>query len=132
MRWDFDFPQAYGQYREAGALNDEVLAQRERALGAIALEIEKVWTDASNARRKVEITDRRLDAARRWRDQFGLGMQQGGGNIEDAVDPLKAFFEAKALNLQARFEYLVARAELAKAVGVPDLVMVEQTNSKSK
>lgn len=131
MRWDFDFPQLYGKFRETVALNNEVAAQKQRALGAIELEVEKLWTDASNAYEKVSIQERRLEAARRWRDQFGLSMQQGGGDISDAVEPLKAYFEARALYLQARFEYQVSRAELAKAVGVKDLSDVDGDNKQT-
>lgn len=121
MRWDFDYFQHRGKVREVRAQNDEVLAQRRRARGGIEFEIEKIWTDARSALDKVEVTARRLDATRRWRDQFGLTMETGGGDIKDAVEPLKAYYEARALHLQARYEYLVARAALAQAVGVPEL-----------
>ncbi len=121
MRWDFDFWQQRGKIREVRAQNDEVLAQQRRATGAIEFEIEKIWTDASSALQKVQVTDRRLEAARRWRDQFGLTMQSGAGDMKDAVEPLKAYFEARALNLQARYDYLVARAALAQAIGAADL-----------
>lgn len=121
VRWEFDFWQRHGKLNEVKAQNDEVLAQRRRALGAIVLEIKKLHTDARVALEKVAVTERRLEAARRWRDQFGLTMQTGGGDIKDAVDPLKAYFEARALHLQARYDYLVARAALAQGVGLPTL-----------
>lgn len=121
MRWELDFFQQYGKYQSVLAQNEEVLAQRRRAVGAIELQIRKLWLDATTALQKVRITERRLDAARRWRDQFGLTMQTGGASLEDAVEPLKAYFEARALHLQARYDYLVARAALAQGVGVRDL-----------
>lgn len=132
MKWDFDYWQRRGKIKEVRAQNEEVLAQRRRARGAIEFEIEKLWTDARSALDKVEVTGRRLDAARRWRDQFGLTLQTGGGDINDAVEPLKAYFEARALHLQARYDYLVARAALAEAVGVPDLDgVVNDSGAKS-
>lgn len=121
LRWDFDYWQQRGKVREVRAQNDEVLAQRERARGAIAFEIEKIWTDARSALDKVHVTARRLEAARRWRDQFGLSLESGGGDMKDAVDPLRAYFEARVLHLQARYDYLVARAALAQAVGLAEL-----------
>ncbi len=121
MRWELDFFQQYGKYKAAVAQNEEVAAQKRRAVGAIELEISKLWLDASTAYQKIEITSRRLEAARRWRDQYGLSVQTGGGDMKDAVDPLKAYFEAKALHLQAKYDYLVARAALAKGVGVSKL-----------
>jgi outer membrane protein TolC len=51
-------------------------------------------------------------------------MQSGGADMKDAVDPLKAYYEARALHLEARYNYLVSRAELAKAIGVPSLDLV--------
>jgi outer membrane protein TolC len=124
LRWDFDFFQLRGKYGEAVAQVEEVDAQKRRAVGAIELEIRKVWADAHDAREKVDVTARRLEAARRWRDQFGLTMQSGGADMKDAVDPLKAYYEARALHLEARYNYLVSRAELAKAIGVPSLDLV--------
>lgn len=131
MRWELDFFQQYGKYREVLAQNDQVLAQRRRALGAIELEVRKLWLDAAQALEKIEITARRLDAARRWRNQFGLTLQTGGGNLDDATEPLKAYYEALALHLQARYDYLVARAALAKGIGVPTLPEVNDSPPES-
>lgn len=121
MRWDFDYWQQRGKVKEALAQQQEVHAQQKRAIGAIELEVEKIWRDAHTALELVSVTQRRLDAARRWRDQLGLSMQSGAGNIKDAVEPLQAYFEAQVLHLQARYDYLVARAALAQAVGVDQL-----------
>lgn len=118
MEWNFDFWQLRGKYGEAKAEQATTVAQRERAVGAIELEVRKLYIDAQQALEKLRVEERRLDAARRWRDQFGLSVQSAGADIEEGIDPLKAYFEAKAKQLEARYNYHVARAALAKGIGV--------------
>lgn len=118
MQWEFDYWQNRGKSMEAEASAIRVSAQKKRALGAIEMEIRKLYEDAKEAFIRVGITKRRLTAARRWRDQFGLKVQSAGGDISDAVEPLKAFFEARALHLKAHMDYRVARAALHRAVGL--------------
>ncbi|MBA2663935.1 MAG: TolC family protein [Bradymonadaceae bacterium] len=122
MNWQFDVFGLYGQLQEVNAQRDETIAQRERALGAIRLEVTRQHREALDARRRIEIQGRRLDAARRWRNQFGATLKVGtGANISDAIDPLRAYYEARALYLEAHHNYLVARAALARAVGLQAL-----------
>lgn len=117
MQWEFDYWQNRGKSMEADARALSLAAQKKRALGAIDLEITKLYEDANEAFSRVEITKRRLTAAKRWRDQFGLAASSGGADIADAVAPMKAFFEARGLHLQAYFDYHVAIAALNRASG---------------
>lgn len=121
MNWQFDFVGQRGQLNEANAQLDEILAQRERAVGALRLDIMRIYREADHARQKIQIQERRYDAARRWRNQFGLTLEVAGGNIKDALDPLRAYYEARVAFLEAHHNYLVARAALARAVGLRDL-----------
>ncbi len=122
LEWSIDVVQTYGKYREADEELAETLAQRDRALGAIDLDIKRLHSDAQAAYDKVQANERRLDAARRWRDQFGLSVQTAGADVADGIDPLRAHVEARVAMLQARFDYFVALAALAKGVGVHDIV----------
>lgn len=121
MRWNFDFFQLYGAYKETEAQVERTKAQRTQALGAIDLELQQLYTEARQARQKVEIVGRKLEAARRWRDQLGLSMQTAGADVSDAIEPLRAFYEAKVTFMQAVAEYEIARAALAKGIGVESL-----------
>lgn len=121
LRWNIDIMDQYGQYKEAEASLEQTEAQQRQAVGAIGLELKKLYTDAANARERVNIQQRRLEAARRWRDQFGLSAQNGGAKMSEAIDPLKAYYEARVLYLQSVHDYLVARAELAVGLGLPEL-----------
>ena len=118
MQWEFDYWQNRGKSMEADARALRLHAQKKRAMGAIELEINKLYQDAKEAYLRVEITTRRLKAARRWRDQFGLAERSGGADIADAVEPLKAFFTARGLSLQAYFDYRVSIAALHRACGI--------------
>lgn len=123
LQWRFDFPQQYGRLQEARAMRTETESQQERALGALRLEIEQAWRTAYDARERIEIEERRYDAARRWRNQYGLQLEIGrdGQSMRDALDPLRAFYEARVAYLETAYAYLVARAELARAVGLERL-----------
>lgn len=121
LRWNIDILDQYGQYKEAEASLEQTEAQRRQAVGAMELELKKLYTDAANARERVNIQRRRLDAARRWRDQFGLSAQSGGAKMSGAIEPLRAYYEARVLYLQSVHDYLVARAELAVGLGLAEL-----------
>lgn len=121
LEWTFDFVQLDGKLDEADADLADIQAKQERAIGAIRLEVQKLWTDLASAREKVLVQDRRLEAARRWRDQFGLSVQTAGADISKGIDPLKAYFEAQVAWYQAHYEYLIAEAALAKGLGVSEL-----------
>lgn len=133
LRWKFDFIGQRGKLKERKAQLRALEAQRRRALGGVEIEIRKKYSDAFDQKKKIEINDRRLEAARRWRNQMGLTMESVAGqdfeDMEDALDPLKAFYKAKADALEARFQYAVARAALAQAVGVQNLEQVEPGGS---
>jgi outer membrane protein TolC len=121
LRWKIDPLQQYANVKKKDAQFSIMRAQRRRARAAIKLEVKKLYQDAADALVKIAITKRRMTAARRWRDQLGLSHQTAGADIADAVQPLKAYFEARAKYLQAVYDYMVARAALARGVGARTL-----------
>jgi outer membrane protein TolC len=122
LRWNLDVTTTYGAYKESQALQEQTQAQHRQAMGAIELEVRKLWVEADQAAQKVEITKRRLLAARRWRDQIGLGAQNGGDtDLSEAIEPLQAYYAAKVLHLQSIYDYKVARSALAVGVGTSAL-----------
>lgn len=122
MQWRVDFGQQYGRFRQSQAQAEQIEWQQERALGGLMLEIENLWRQASDARGRMEIEERRLEAARRWLNQYGLQQDlRGSEELSEVIDPLKAYYEARVAHLEAAHGYLVARAELARAVGLVEL-----------
>ena len=51
----------------------------------------------------------------------GMSIESAGADVSDALEPLKAYYEAKVLHMQAVLEYEMARAALAKGLGVVEL-----------
>lgn len=125
MRWNIDLINQRGKLNERKAQFRALRAQRRRAMGAMKLQVREKYDDAYDYYQKIEINDRRLEAARRWRDQLGFSIETAGAEMEDAIKPLKAYYQAKAKYLEAKYRYLVARAALAQAVGVEWLNVVE-------
>ena len=128
LEWNLNLGQQLGRVRESEAKRTEIEAQQERALGGLDLEIEQAWREAYDARQRIEIEARRYDAARRWRNQYGLQEEFGREqeDMKELIDPLRAFFEARVSYLEAAHSYLTARAELARKVGVENLSEVDE------
>ncbi len=119
MNWKLDFFGTHGKIQEAHAQQDETRAQRDRAMGALRLEITKKHREAVDNLKRVEIHQRAMSAARSWRNQFGAKLQVGRGqDLKDAIDPLKAYYEARVVYLETRHNYLVSRAALARSIGL--------------
>lgn len=132
LRWDFETFQTYGKYKESQAQLATVRAQRAQARGAISLEIKKLHLEAAQARERVSILERRMTAARRWRDQVGLSVQSAGADLSDALEPLQAYYQARVLYLQARLDYNLARAALAQGIGLRDLKNAQPLKTQAR
>jgi outer membrane protein TolC len=131
LRWNVDPVGQHGQMQQKQAQLRAIKAQRDRARGAVGIEIRKKYQDAADALEKIKINETRLQSARRWRDQLGLSLETSGADMSDmsdAIEPLKAFYQAKAKYFEARYQYLVARAALAQSIGVAELGDVENTD----
>jgi outer membrane protein TolC len=128
-RWSFAFglrlrldpANQYWKLKEAKAQRSETKALRRAAHEGIALEIEKQWVEVSDFLRKIEVNQRRFKAADRWRTQVAVAFQSGGAELKDFITPLKAYYEARLLLLQAKYDYRVGMSKLAELVGVTDL-----------
>ncbi len=121
LRWNIDPFQQHADVEKKDSQRRQIIAQRQRARNALKLEVTRRYREAADAREKIDIDQRRLNAAVRWRNQFGLSAQTAGGDMSEAIDPLKAFYEARARYLETVYDYLIARAELARTVGAPGL-----------
>lgn len=128
-RWSFAFglrlrvdpAGQYWKFKQAKAKLAETRALRDAAHEGIALEIEKQWVETSDFRTRIEINHRRFKAADRWRTQMAVAFQSGGADLQDFITPLKAYYEARLLLLQAQYDYLVGVGKLAELIGVTDL-----------
>lgn len=108
------------QYRQAQARLAETRALREAARGGIGLQIEKLWSEANANRSKIEARQRALDAAEAWLRQQAIAFESGGGDLQDFLTPLAAYFDARAKILEAHYNYQVSLAKLVRQVGAGD------------
>lgn len=132
LRLKIDPANRYWKMEQAEAQLAETRALQDAALKGIELAVEKRWTETQDLLSKVQIHERRLKAAERWRNQVGIAFQSGGAELKDMIDPLKAFYEARLLLLQARYEYRVSMAKLSQEAGVEDLeAIVSNLNPES-
>jgi len=111
----------YWKVQQARAQLSETEGLQAAAHEGIDLDVEKQWVEANDHRRKVEVLDRRLKAAERWRNQISVAYQSGGAEFQDFIAPLKAYYEARVLLIKSKYDYLIALAWLAEKMGVTDI-----------
>lgn len=111
----------YWKISQARSKLDETAMLREAALQGIDLDVTRQWHEANDHRRKVELLERRLKAAERWRNQVAVAYEAGGSDFNDFITPLKSYYEARLLLIKARYDYLVAQAYLAEKLGVTQI-----------
>ncbi len=122
----------YWKLKQSEAQMAETQGLRKAALEGIDLQIEKQWVEVDDHRKKVEIYQRRLKAADRWRSQVGIAFQSGGAEFKDFLAPLKAFYEARLKLLQAQYDFKVGMAKLGEQVGVTNIYALSAQLQKSK
>lgn len=126
LRLKIDPANQYWKLQEAEARLAETRHQRQAAINGVMLDIEKAWAEADSHRQKLDARERRLKAADRWRKQVAIAYQSGGANLDDFMEPLKKYFEARLLVLAAQYDYKVAMARLGRKVGVTDVEALAQ------
>lgn len=124
-----------GQYfklQQAEAQLAETQGLRRAAVEGIELQIKKQWAEVNAERQRVEIYQRRLKAADRWRKQIGIAFESGGAEFEDFLNPIKAYYEARLKLLEAQYNYQVGLAKLGEQVGVTDIQSLSRELAKQK
>jgi outer membrane protein TolC len=122
----------YFKLKQAEAQLAETQGLRRAALEGIELKIKKKWAEVDAERRRVEIYQRRLKAAERWRTQIGIAFESGGAEFEDFLNPIKAYYEARLKLLEAQYNYQVGLAKLGEEVGVTDIQSLSRELARQK
>ena len=120
-RLKLDPANRYWKLQQARAQLAETRSLRDAALEGIDLAVEKRWREASDLLQKIAALERGLKAADRWKLQTGIAYQSGGADLKNFIKPLKAFYKARLLLLQAQYEYRVALVKLSLEIGVDDI-----------
>ena len=122
----------YWKYKQAEIQLSEAETQREAALQGLDLQIEKQWVEVNDHRRKIEILERRLRAAERWRKQIAIAYESGGAEFDDFLEPLRAYYEARLQLLKAQYDFQVGLSKLGEQVGATDIFALSRELSQTQ
>jgi outer membrane protein TolC len=118
MRTQLDIPERLAKHRQARADERALEAKRREALGGIALEIERAYADAEEARKRADETNHGEKLARGWYNAVDQNLQLGTAEARDLVDAARSYFELRLKHLQSIMDMNIAVAALRRASGV--------------
>lgn len=118
MRWKFQGDMASERANEVRAKALE-LAQLERwAETGLPAEITLAVEDIRRTRADVESTQVAVSRAKKWTIQASADFAIGLGRSQEVEDASAAYVQLRLANFRARYQYNVAVASLAKAMGL--------------
>lgn len=125
LRWKLDFLPQAARVAKAEADLEEMRATERFALGGVAVEVEKAFAEAEDAKRRLAAWSRATRYAKQWLIQVQQGIDLGLYEDEDLVEPAKEYALKKFSEMSAIYDYNVAIAALAVATGWDTLVAGE-------
>jgi len=117
MRWKLDFFPQTARIAKAQADLEEMRATERYALGGVAVEVEKAFAEAQDAKRRLDAWSRATQFAKQWLIKVQQGMDLGLFEGEDIVEPAKEYALKKFSEMSATYDYNVAVSQLAVATG---------------
>ena len=117
LRWKLDLLPQAARLRQARADLDQMRATERYALGAVGVDVEQAFEEASDAERRVEAYGQATRYARQWLVKVQQGIDVGTSEEEDIVDPAKEYALKRFALMSATLDYNVAMARLALATG---------------
>jgi outer membrane protein TolC len=118
LRQPLDFALRLAAFDKARAQERAYEQQRKQALGGIALEIDKAYAEADEARKRQSLTAHGEKIARGWYNSVDQLLQVGTVESRDLVDAARNYFELRLQHLSAIMDLNVALAGLKRAAGV--------------
>lgn len=125
MRWKLDFFPQSARIAKAQADLEEMRAKERFALGGIAVEVEKAFAEAEDAKQRLDAWSRASQFAKQWLIKVQQGMDLGLFEEKEIVEPAKEYALKKFSEMSAVFDYNVAVAQLALSTGWDDISLVE-------
>ena len=105
------------RWKQAKAQYDKAVADQQRALQGIELEIRKAHSNAVTKQQAVEASKKGFKAARGWVLATTLNFGVGVSAPKDLLDAFVAYSAVKISYLQTLTDYHMALADLSNAVG---------------
>ncbi len=127
MRWSLDFwGNVYRVDREIANLEDVRLRSEEAARG-ITLEVTDAYETVLEAQARVEAFSRGHRETRAWFISVSQGLDVGAATMNDLVDAVRAYFQARFNHLQAVHDLNSGLANLERTSAVPVVERWEAT-----
>lgn len=118
-RWKLDFAGTNARVKTAKAEIESLKAKTAEAKQGIEIEVNALYEQLQDAKRRVGSWTRSEKEARKWFITSAQGYEVGTVDAREYVDSLAAYFEARSNRLMATAEYNLAIAALEKATNVP-------------
>jgi outer membrane protein TolC len=122
LRWKLDFLPQAARLGQARADLDQMRATERYALGAVGVDVEQAFEEASDAARRVEAYGQAARFARQWLVKVQQGIDVGTSDDEDIIDPAKEYALKRFAVMNATLDYNLAMARLAMATGWDEVV----------
>ena len=118
-RWKLDFAGSNARLKRAKAEVEALRAKTEEAQIGIELEVNTLYEQLLDARRRMNSWTRAEKEARKWYVSAGQGYEVGTQDSRDFVDAVSAYFTARTNRLIATADYNITVAGLEKATNMP-------------
>ncbi len=105
------------RWKQAKAQYDKAVADQQRALQGIELEIRKTYSNATAKQQAVEASKKGFKSARSWVLATTLNFGIGVATPKDLLDAFVAYSAVKISYLQTLSDYHMALADLSNAIG---------------
>jgi outer membrane protein TolC len=116
-QWNLDFVPGVSRVDQAEAQLREVLAQDKKALGGVAAEVEGVYAEVIDFKKRLDAYDKAQKIAKRWLVTVQQAIDIGTMEDKELIDPAKAYANHRVNVLRATMDYNLAVAKLAQATG---------------
>jgi outer membrane protein TolC len=118
LRWDLDLARKLGEWREAKAVRNKLMADMDEADHGVRLEVEKLFREMTDAHLMVGAQQDALKAARGWVVSKLDLYENDLATLRDVMDGLLPFFQSRLDLLKAMHDYDVSVAALERSAGL--------------
>ena len=117
LNQNLSFHMTNSKYRQAKAQYDKAIADQQRALQGIELEIRKAHTTAVSKQQSVDAAKRGFKTGRSWVLATTLNFGMGVSPPKDLLEAFVGYSTVKFNYIQTMNDYFMALADLSNAVG---------------
>jgi len=117
LKWHLDFGITAAKVAGEQAQLNRLLSTKQYADSYIPLQVQKAWLELQEAQKNVSITKNAYQSAKKWGAAALANFDFGVGNPRDVFDAVGVYGKMKAAYFQSIFDFHMARANLAYAIG---------------